>query len=389
MSGRSDRLAESIARIERLVAFDTESSKSNLALIGWIETELSRQSVPYVILPNRQGDKAAIFATFGPMIDGGVVLSGHTDVVPVEGQTWTSDPFKLRRQAGRLYGRGACDMKGFVGVVLAMAEEFLAAPLRRPIHLLFTYDEETTCLGPIDAIERFGEDLPKPGAVIVGEPTSMQVADAHKGVACYVTRVIGKEAHSSRPALGASAIETACELVAELYRIGLEFSEGSSRFDPPGSTLNVGSIRGGSARNILAGECAFQWEFRGEPDVSQDIAARRLARYVAERALPRLLARAPQGSIETKCEVAVPGLRPEPGSAAEALAFRLTRSNRTIAVPFATEAGRFQHAGASVAICGPGNIDQAHQPDEFIELDQLDACIAFMRSLVAELSQSA
>ena len=386
MSSAPNRLAESLTVIERLISFKTESSRSNLALVQWIETELSRRGVPYTIFPNETGDKATIFATFGPRLDGGVVLSGHTDVVPVEGQAWTSDPYQMRRAGSRLYGRGACDMKGFVGVALAMADEFQAANLLRPIHLLLTYDEETTCLGPIEAIARFGSDLPRPACVIVGEPTSMRVADAHKSVSCYRTRVTGKQGHSSRPSLGASAIEAGCALVTELYGIGAELAAGSTRFDPPGSTLSVGVIRGGTARNIIAGECVFEWEFRGEPDVPFDAALRRFEDHVVRSALPALRRRAPDAAIETRCEIAIPGLRPEPGSAAEALAFRLTNTNETIALAFATEAGRFQAGGVPVAICGPGSIDQAHQPDEFIEIGQIAACIKFMRALIDELA---
>lgn len=380
-----DRLNACLAAIERLVAFETESSKSNLDLIGWIEQELSRQGVPYVRLPNAAGDKAAVFATIGPMADGGIVLSGHTDVVPVVGQPWTSDPFSLRRDGTRLYGRGACDMKGFVGVALAMVEEFRAAALRKPIHFLFTYDEETTCLGPVDAIARFGSDFPRPQCVIVGEPTSMQVADEHKSVTSYLTTVRGKEAHSSRPALGANAIEGACDLVTELYRIGAALAGGSERFDPPGSTLSVGVIHGGTARNILARECVFQWEFRCEPNVAPDAALRAMEAYAAASVLPKLRGRAPEATVETRIEVSVPGLRAEPGSAAEALALRLTRANRTITAPFASEAGRFQAGGVPTVLCGPGSIDQAHQPDEFIEIGQIESCIGFMRRLAAEL----
>ena len=221
-----DRLAAAIELIGELVAFPTESSKSNLALVARVEEHFRRLRVPYVKVPNAAGDKAALFATIGPMRDGGIVLSGHTDVVPVEGQAWTSDPFRLRRDAGRLYGRGACDMKGFDGIVLAMIEEFQAADLKLPIHILLSYDEETTCLGPVDTIARFGKDLPRPKAVIVGEPTRLAVADAHKSVATYTTRVHGHEAHSAKPALGANAIEGACELVADLYRMMEELRAG-------------------------------------------------------------------------------------------------------------------------------------------------------------------
>ena len=383
------RLGKVIELLSQLVAFDTESQKSNLRLIDFVESYLSSLHVPFTRVPNAQGDKAALFATIGPMQDGGIVLSGHTDVVPVAGQIWTSDPFQLREDKGRLYARGACDMKGFDALSLAMIPEFQKAALKRPIHLLLSYDEETTCLGPVDTIARFGKDLPRPALAIVGEPTLMQVADAHKSVAAFTTIVTGHEAHSSKPKLGANAIEAACALVTELYRLADELdalADPSSRFDPPSSTLSVGTIEGGTARNILARQCRFLWEFRGLPSVSADWALRHLEVYAQSQVLPRLRRYAPEASIVTHVEVEVPGLVPDPGSIAETLGFKLTRSNRALAVSYATEAGRFQNAGLPTIVCGPGSIDQAHQPDEFIEIAQLDAGIGFMRRLIAELS---
>ncbi len=386
----SERLEAAIWLLDRLVAFDTESSKSNLDIIACIEDHLRALDVPYVRVPNALGDKAAVFATIGPMVDGGVVLSGHTDVVPVAGQAWTSDPFRLRRTGGRLYGRGACDMKGFDAIALAMVEEFKAAPLKRPVHILLSYDEETTCLGPVDTIARFGIDLPRPAAVIVGEPTLMQIADAHKSVSTYITRVEGLEGHSSQPSLGVNAIEGAAALVSELYRLAghLEaLGDPSGRFDPPASTISVGTITGGTARNILARDCSFHWEFRGLPGVVPDAALLALEKYGREVVLPHLNRNGHQARIETVKEIEVPGLAPEPGSQAERLAFKLTRSNRTIAVSYATEAGRFQGAGIPTVVCGPGSIAQAHQPDEYLEESQVAAGIAFMRNLIAELCE--
>jgi acetylornithine deacetylase len=375
--------------LERLIGFDTESSKSNLELIAAVEDYLKALGVDYVKIPNSIGDKAALFATIGPKTDGGVVLSGHTDVVPVEGQAWTSDPFRLRLEGGKAYGRGACDMKGFDAICLAMIPEFQNARLSRPIHILLSYDEETTCSGPLDTIARFGADLPRPGAVLVGEPTLMQVADAHKAIATYRTTVHGHEAHSSKPHLGANAIETACDLVTELYRFAAELAaEGdpSGRFDPPFSTIQVGTIQGGTARNILAKQCAFHWEFRSLPGVAQTLALDHLERYVETVATPKLTRFAKDAFIETVTEVEVPGLGPESGSSAESLALKLAQSNRTITVPFATEAGQFQAADVPTIVCGPGSIDQAHQPDEYIEIAQIEAGLAFMRRLAAELS---
>jgi acetylornithine deacetylase len=382
-------LCATLNMLERLIGFDTESAKSNLGLVAFVEDYLKSLRVAYVKIPNAAGDKAALFASVGGNRDGGIVLSGHTDVVPVAGQAWTSDPFKLRREADRVYGRGACDMKGFDAICLAMIPEFQQARLTSPVHILLSYDEETTCRGPLDTIARFGANLPRPGAVLVGEPTSMQVADAHKSVAGYSTVVHGHEAHSSKPSLGASAVEAACDLVTELYRFGGELAasgDPSGRFDPPASTVHVGTIHGGTARNILAKRCAFHWEFRALPGVAQNLALRRLEEYAARVATPKLTRHAKDAFIETLTEVEVPGLKPESGSIAEVLALKAAQSNRTIAVPFASEAGQFQLANMPAVVCGPGTIGQAHQPDEYIEIAQIEACIAFMRRLAAELS---
>ena len=385
-----DVKANAIRLLERLMAFDTESDKSNLPLIAFVEDYLRGQGVATLRAPNAAGDKAAILATIGPQVDGGIVLSGHTDVVPVAGQHWTSDPFAMRIADGRIYGRGSCDMKGFDAVALAMIPSFKAAGLSRPIHILLSYDEETSCEGSLDVIQRFGKDLPRPGAVIVGEPTLMEVVDAHKSIATFRTFVTGFEAHSSKPALGASAVACACDIVAEIYRLARQYEAPdrlNPRFDPPYSTLHVGTIYGGTARNILARECAFHWEFRGLPGVSTATPLNLVQSYIDEVATPRLTRFVQGPKVETIVEVDVPGLIAEPDSVAQTLALKLTRSNRTHAVSFATEAGRFQVAGLPTAVCGPGSIDQAHKPDEFLEISQLEACIGFMQRLAAELSQ--
>ncbi len=376
----ADRLAATLDLLQRLVRFDTESAKSNLALAADVEAYLAERGVDYAKVPNRRGDKATLFATIGPRADGGVLLSGHTDVVPVEGQAWTSDPFSLRRADGRLYGRGACDMKGFDALCLAMIPEFQTAPLKRPIHIMLSYDEEVGCSGCLDTIARFGTTLPRPGAVIVGEPTSMQVADAHKSISTYRTVVKGREAHSAKPQLGASAIEAACALIAELYRFGDRLgTRRDPRFDPPFSTIHVGVIHGGTARNILAKHCVFDWEFRGLPGAPRDAALAHIEAYAAGLAGPKL-------HIETKTETEVPALAPTPGSRAEILALKAAQAERTVTVSFASEAGQFQAARIPTVVCGPGSIDQAHQPDEYIEIAQLESGIGFMRRLALQLA---
>jgi acetylornithine deacetylase len=280
-------------------------------------------------------------------------------------------------------------MKGFDAIALAMIPRFKKAGLRRPIQILLSYDEETSCEGSLDFIRRFGKDVPRPGAVIVGEPTMMEVADAHKSIATFRTIVTGHEAHSSKPALGANAVACACDIVAEIYRQALAYEAPdrlNPRFDPPYSTLHVGTIHGGTARNILARECMFHWEFRGLPGASSMAPLRLIQSYIDETALPRLTRFVAGPKVETIVEVDVPGLEAEPGSQAETLALKLTRSNGTNAVSYATEAGQFQRAGLPTVVCGPGSIDQAHKPDEFLEVSQIEACISFMERLAAEIA---
>ncbi|MGD0185967.1 MAG: acetylornithine deacetylase [Roseiarcus sp.] len=388
MSAEIETRARAI--LQRLVAFDSVSDRSNLALVDYLEGYFRDLGVPTTRAPNAAGDKAALLATIGPTVPGGVVLSGHTDVVPVEGQIWSGDPFQLREIDGRLYGRGACDMKGFDAVVLAMVPVFQAAGLKRPIHIVLSYDEETTCLGSLDVIAEFGHRTPRPALAIVGEPTMMTVADAHKGVATFRTRVTGFEAHSAKPALGANAVAIACDIVSEIGRLARAFEAPEKldpRFDPPYSTLHVGMIHGGTARNILARECEFHWEFRGLPGVATATAAGLVQAFVDQVALPRLTRFVSGPSIVTTMEVDVPGLGAKGADDAATLALRLTRSNHTIAVSFATEAGHFQRAGLPTVVCGPGSIDQAHKPDEFLAASQLSACVAFMRGLADELSR--
>jgi acetylornithine deacetylase len=373
--------------LERLVAFDTESSKSNLHLLDWVEELLAAQSVPFVRVPNDQGDKATLFVTIGPMVDGGIVLSGHTDVVPVVGQAWSSDPFTLRVADGRAYGRGAVDMKGFAALALALVPEMKAAPLRRPIHIMLSHDEEITCLGVVDTIRRMGVDLPRPAAVIVGEPTRLEVADAHKGAACYLTEFKGLEAHSSKPHLGADAILGAVAYAGELERVASELraaGDPSGRFDPPFATLGIGRIGGGTARNIIANHCFVEWEVRGIPQTDISAIELRMERFAEEAVVPKMAVYGHPSAVTTRKMVEVPSLAPMTGSYAETLALRLAGRNATITVPYATEAGHFRRAEIPTVVCGPGSIDQAHQPDEYIELSELERGIAFMRGLIAE-----
>ena len=368
--------------IARLVSFPTISERSNLALIDWAEGYLSAHGARCRRTMNEEGTKANLFATIGPEVAGGVVLSGHSDVVPVEGQSWSSDPFVVTERNGRLYGRGTADMKSFLAIAMALAPEFAARPLRRPIHIAMSYDEEIGCLGVASMIQDIMANLPPPGLVIIGEPTSMRLVTGHKGVNLFRTRVIGRAAHSSQPHRGAGAILAAGRLIDYLWRLGEEQrQQRDSRFEPPWTTVQVGLIEGGTAVNILPAECSFFWEYRNLPSQDSSAIRKLFEDYCEREVLPGLREFAPEARIETEAVALVPPLAQEENGAAEALVRRLTGANDSAAVSFATEGGLFQRAGLSTVVCGPGSIDQAHQPDEYIELEQIEACIAFMRRL--------
>jgi len=375
-----------VAILERLIAFDTVSTKSNLDLVGWVADYLDGRGIATVLTQNADGTKANLYATIGPAERGGVILSGHTDVVPVAGQAWTSDPFRLEARGERLYGRGAADMKGFIALVLAMVPQALAAPLEIPLHIALSYDEEVGCLGVPALIRSLPTGAARPRLAIIGEPTGMQVANAHKGIHFLRTRLTGHEAHSSMPERGVNAIAAAAEIIVEIGRLAAECRAGAHadrRFDPPYTSFNIGRIAGGAAVNIIARDCAFDWEFRPVPGEDAAALRRRIDDFVTADLLPRMRARHPEATIETETAALVPPLVPDPASPAEALARELTGANEATTIAFATEAGLFQAAGIPAVICGPGSIEVAHQPDEFITRDQLAAGGAFLDRLLA------
>jgi len=382
----SDILDRSRAMIARLVGFDTTSRNSNLALIDFVRDHLAAHDIPSTLIPNEDGTKANLFATIGPAEPGGVVLSGHTDVVPVDGQPWDTDPFTLVEKDGRLYGRGTTDMKSFSAIALALLPEMQAAGLKRPIHLALSYDEEVGCIGAPALIEAVKSNLPPVRAVIVGEPTEMRLIGAHKGMGVWRTTVTGREAHSSQTHKGVNAVMVAAELVTWLSRRAAIFAAHphvDSPFTPPYTTINCGMIRGGTALNILARECHFVWDVRIMPE--DDMAALQ-ADFQAEcdRLERDMKAKAPETGIVTGKLAAAPALRPMPDSEADQLVRAITGENTSGAVAFAAEAGQFQEAGFPTVLCGPGCVDQAHQPNEFIELAQVEACITFLRGLIAQ-----
>jgi acetylornithine deacetylase len=371
--------------LAKLVGFDTTSAKSNLALIRFVQDYLDSHGVAWTLVPSEDGEKACLYATIGTG-DGGIGLSGHSDCVPVEGQSWTSDPFTLTERDGKLYGRGTCDMKGFIACVLASVPLFRSRKLKEPIHIIVSYDEEVGCAGVRPLIARLGEDLPLPRAVIVGEPTSMQVIDGHKRIDVYRTEVTGKEAHSSLPALGVNAISVAAELIGEIDRMAQRAARDTDpRFEPPYSTMSVGVIEGGTAANIVPKHCAFRWQVRSLPSAPVDAAPVALSAF-AETLLPKMREVAADASVTTESQTSVPAFTAAPQSDAVALAVALTGANRTSAVSYATEAGLFEGAGCPAVVCGPGDIAQAHAADEFVSIAQLEACMTFLEDLAARLS---
>lgn len=370
--------------LAKLVGFDTTSRLSNLALIEWVEAYLDREGVPHRRVPNGDGTKSNLLATVGPAEPGGVVLSGHTDVVPVDGQPWSTDPFTVVERDGRLFGRGTCDMKGFLALSLAAVPE-LARTARRPVHLAFSYDEEIGCLGAPHMIEVIRRELPPPALVVVGEPTNMEAVNGHKGIATFKVTVTGRESHSSQTQQGVSAVMAAAKLMASLTALSERLeaeADPASPFTPKGATLTIGLVSGGTAHNIIARHCEFVFDLRCPPGLSADEA---LAPFVEEvRAMDAALkARAPEAGVVLEKRTDVPPFAPEPDGAAEAFARRLAGDNGPArVVAFAAEAGQFQQAGLSTVICGPGSIAQAHQPDEYVEVSQMQRGALFMRRLI-------
>lgn len=374
--------------IERLVAFDTTSRLSNLELIHFVRDYLAGHGVASTLIHNESGAKANLFATVGPVVDGGVVLSGHTDVVPVDGQDWSSDPFQVDEREGRLYGRGTADMKSFSAIALALVPAMVERGLSLPIHFALSYDEEVGCLGAPD-LSRHIQGLPcRPQALIVGEPTEMKVVNAHKGCCAIRTVVTGLEGHSSETHKGVNSIFAAMELIRYLADLAEEFktSNVDPRFDPPYTTIQVGTITGGTAGNIIPKETTFWWEYRALPNVDGANIVADFQAFAANEVLPKMRAVHPLADIRVDVRGEVIPLLPEDGSPAETLVLALTGSNQTYAVSYGTEAGIFQKGGVASVICGPGSISVAHRPDEYVEISQVEACTAFMHRLIDRLA---
>jgi acetylornithine deacetylase len=381
-------LSEQLDWLTRLVAFDTTSSKSNLALIDHVEAYLKDQGAETHRVWNAERTKANLYAVVGPKVEGGVVLSGHTDVVPVTGQAWSTDPWALTEKNGKLYGRGTSDMKAFSAIALSLVPEMQKAGLRRPVIFALSYDEEIGLLGAPHMIAEIRDRLPAPSAVIVGEPTLMKVIDGHKGIASFRTSVTGFTTHSSQTERGVSAVEAAAKIIAKIAAMREARAAGAdpqSPFSPPYTTMTVNVVRGGAQLNIMAGECSFDWDCRVIPGDSAAAAKAEVdafARAVEEE----MRRKAPSCSIETAQLSDAPPLAPSPDNPAADLAKAITGLNSTDVVSYCAEAGQFQEAGFSTVICGPGSIDQAHQPDEFIAVSQIAEGTAFIRKLINRLA---
>ncbi len=371
--------------LAKLIAFDTTSARSNRALIDFVRDYLAGHGIESRIIADDWQNKANLYASLGPNKAGGVVLSGHTDVVPVTDQPWSADPFTLREADGKLYGRGTCDMKGFIALALALVPEMQAAGLKRPIHIALSYDEELGCLGAPRMLADIKANLPLPEVAIVGEPMRLKLGNRHKGCYGFDLTITGRDGHSSATHRGVSAIAYAARAIAYLEDMAERFRrEGplDNGFDPPYTTFNVGEIGGGTAVNIIARHCKVAWEFRPIPAVDPRTVIAEVEAFLNGNLVPRMRERAPEAGIAMSEACVVPPLVPKPGSPAEALARRLTGANDTVGLAFGTEAGQFQEIGIDAIVCGPGSIEQAHQPDEFIELSQFAAGEAFLRRLI-------
>lgn len=380
--------SETLAMIERLIGFDTTSRGSNLGLIEWTRDYLKGFGMESRLTYDTSGTKANLFATVPGRGQAGIVLSGHSDVVPVDGQNWASDPFKATLREERIYGRGACDMKSYLAVILAMAPRFAAANLNAPVHFALSYDEEVGCIGARGLLEDLARNNIHPAGAIIGEPTSMQPVIAHKGKRSYQCCVRGKEAHSALTPQGVNAIEYAARIISHIRHMAERMQACEPRdfgFDVPFTTLQTGVIAGGTAGNIVPRECSFQFEFRYLPGADPDALEREIKDYAERVVLPEMQRADPGTGISFETKAEIPGLNTAEADQVTYLAQALSRNKSTAKVAYATEGGLFQQAGIPAIICGPGSIEQAHKPDEYVTLAQVAQCESFMERLLEQM----
>lgn len=377
--------------LEKLIAFDTTSRNSNLAMIETIRDALVAQGLEPELVYAPQGGKANLFATlpaFDGATQGGIILSGHTDVVPIDGQDWNSDPFSLTEKDGRLYGRGTADMKGFIATTLALVPEFLSLKRSKPLHLAFSYDEEIGCIGAPVMLAALKQRGLRADGCVVGEPTGMRVVVAHKGMNLYRCRVHGKAAHSSLTPRGCNAIEYAARLICHIRDLADQFkSQGpyDKLFDVPFTTISTNQISGGIAVNTIPDSCEFGFEFRNLPGISPESVHAKIDEYINSELLPRMRQEYAEARIDLEAGPGAPSLEAAEQEAITKLVRALTEDGKVTKVAYGTEGGQFQNAGHPAVICGPGHIEQAHRPDEFVAIDQLESCENFLRKMAISL----
>lgn len=377
--------------LDTLIAFPTVSSDPNRALIDYVSDYLSDCGAKVERVQNDDGSKANIFATIGPDISGGLVLSGHTDVVPTEGQNWSSDPFKLRHSedGAKVFGRGTCDMKGFIACAMAIAPELAKRRLKRPMHFAFTYDEETGCLGARKLIAHLEKRETKPATAIIGEPTMMKIIEGHKGCNEYTTEFHGLEGHSSRPDLGVNALEYATRFITRLLDLRADLMarapEGCA-FVPPFSTVGLGKLESGTIHNVIPHYAELFWEMRPVQRADADFVKSQLKAYCEHDLLPAMRAVYPEAAIKTTVVGEVDGLEPTSENEARDIILELTGQNSVDLTSYGTEAGLFQNMGLSAVVCGPGSIEQAHKADEYVDTRQLQDCLALLGRLMNKVS---
>ena len=384
-----NKLNETISILEKLVSFPTISGTSTREINKFIEEYLSQHGLEPVLSYDEDGERSNIFVTIGPKIDGGVLFNGHTDVVPVEGQKWSTDPFNLTRIDDRLYGRGAVDMKGFLACALASLPTFLSANLRRPIHLAFSYDEETGGFGMPVLLNSMANNEFQPNVVIVGEPTEMKIITGHKGSYEMRTEISGYEVHSSNPLLGINAISVAMKLISKIEEIGFNRASNpisNSPYEPPFATFNVGIIEGGTASNATAGWCNFDWEYRPMPDEDGSKTIDEIKKFAKSELLPKMKEISEEANINIITLAPVGGLDNKNAAEASAFITQITGLNSEGVVSFGTDAGYFSDKGYSTVVFGPGSINRAHKPNEYIEVTELKQGLDFFENVSKYLS---
>ena len=385
----SDTVNNAIEILEKLVGFDSISGKPTHDIIAYIQNYLSDQGIDSTLSYDDDGERANIFATIGPKVDGGVVLNGHTDVVPVVGQNWSTNPFELTRKGDRLHGRGSVDMKGFLACVLASVPLFKSTKLSKPIHIAFSYDEEIGGFGMPVLLKSLSKESFRPAISIVGEPTEMKLITGHKGGYEMLTKISGFEVHSSNPTIGVNAISAAVKIISKIEAIAARLAAKpypGSAFDPPYCTFNVGTIEGGTASNATAGWCNFKWEFRPMPGEDGSLLIKEIEQYALSDVLPPMKAVNAAANIQIITESPVPALDDSNAELAATFVSQITGLNSRDVVSFGTDAGYFSDDGISTVVFGPGSISRAHQPDEYIEVSEIAQGLEFLEKVAQKLS---